>query len=61
MTLYDPPSGWKWGFPRPYLPQEGESLIDTLVRDGYPKADAEFASKHCRFIGMKEDLENVKQ
>lgn len=49
--LYDPPSGWKFGFPRVYEPLEGESLADTLVRDGYPKGDAEFAARYCRFIG----------
>lgn len=37
MTLYDPPSGWKYGFPKPYLPREGESLAETLRRDGYPE------------------------
>lgn len=34
--MYDPPSGWKYGFPKPYKPKEGEHLSDTLRRDGYP-------------------------
>jgi hypothetical protein len=54
MTLYDPPSGWLHGFPKPYKPRPGESLQDTLLRDGYPKEDAEWASKHCRFFGYDE-------
>lgn len=49
--FYDPPSGWMYGFPRAYRPLAGESLAETLVRDGYPAKDAEFAAKHCRFIG----------
>lgn len=49
--LYDPPSGWMYGFPRFYKPLPGETLEQTLIRDGYPKSQAEFASKHCRFIG----------
>lgn len=34
--LYDPPSGWKYGFPKPYKPLPGESTAETLLRDGYP-------------------------
>lgn len=35
--LYDPPSGWMYGFPRPYNPRESETLSETLLRDGYPQ------------------------
>lgn len=60
MLLYDPPSGHRHGFPRPYLPLKGESLIDTLIRDGYPVEDAEFGSKHCRFMGTQEELDALR-
>lgn len=56
MLLYDPPSGWRYGFPRPYLPHDGETLAQTLIRNGYPEAEAEFGSKHCRFIGGIDEL-----
>lgn len=59
MVLYDPPGGWKYGFPRPYQPLKGESLKETLVRDGYPKDKAEDASKYTRFIGSKIELETL--
>jgi len=49
ITMYDPPSGWMFGFPRPYAPLPGESIEETLVRDGYPKKDAGWASSYCRF------------
>ena len=49
-TYYDPPSGWRYGFPREYRPLDDEPLIETLVRDGYPRHLAEdFGAKHCRF------------
>ena len=52
MEGYDPPEGWRYGFPRPYQPKEGETLADTLRRDGYPeKLIAEGMADHCRFIG----------
>lgn len=39
QTIYDPPSGWRYGFPRPYIPLPGESLAETLLRDGYPQKE----------------------
>lgn len=62
MTLmYDPPSGWRYGFPRPYLPQPGEALADTLLRDGYPQREVDNGgAKHCRFIGSKEDIDALE-
>jgi hypothetical protein len=26
ITIYDPPSGWQYGFPLPYKPLEGETV-----------------------------------
>lgn len=52
IVLYDPPSGWKYGFPKQYLPRDGETLEETLLRDGYPKEEIAWgAAKHVRFIG----------
>lgn len=47
---YDPPEGWRHGFPRPYKPLPGESIEDTLRRDGYPEHLLQYA-KHTRFGG----------
>jgi len=35
-TIYDPPSGWMFGFPKRYKPHPGDTIVDTLIRDGYP-------------------------
>jgi hypothetical protein len=60
MTLYDPPSGWRYGFPKPYKPLEGESLKETLLRDGYPQKEIDRGGhKHCRFIGDYSELQDV--
>lgn len=60
--LYDPPSGWRYGFPKPYLPREGESLEETLRRDGYPQHEIDNGgAKHCRFIGRREDLDRLNE
>lgn len=57
MLLYDPPSGWRHGFPKEFKPLEGETLVQTLIRDGYPTKDAVFGSQHCRFIGDRAELD----
>jgi len=61
MTLYDPPSGWKYGFPKEYKPLPGESLEDTLRRDGYPETLMKLGIRHCRFIGDIEDLKSIRE
>lgn len=61
MMLYDPPSGWRYGFPKPYRPIEGETLTDTLIRDGYPEHLAKdgIGVKHCRFLGTQEEIDSL--
>jgi hypothetical protein len=48
-NMYDPPEGWRYGFPRPYRPLPGESLADTLRRDGYPEDIMKLALRATRF------------
>ena len=48
-TIVDPPAGWQYGFPKPYLPNEGESFNDWLVREGYPKEMLHLADLSTRF------------
>lgn len=54
--MYDPPSGWRYGFPRPYLPLPNETLAETLIRDGYPADELKSITvdgkiKWVRFFG----------
>ncbi len=50
ITIYGPPSGWRYGFPKQYLPLENESIEQTLFRDGYPQKEIDWgAYKHVRF------------
>lgn len=64
-VLYDPPGGWRHGFPKPYQPLPGETLSQTLVRDGYPQAAIdEFGpdfEDHCRFIGRSEEIRAARR
>lgn len=60
MLLYDPPRGWMYGFPKPYNPFPGESLEETLLRDGYPQKEIDNnGARYCRFIGSREEIEAI--
>jgi hypothetical protein len=55
MTIYDPPSGWRYGFPRPYKPLPEETIEQTLLRDGYPQKEVDDGgAKHVRFWEQAE-------
>jgi hypothetical protein len=61
VTIYDPPSGWRYGFPRPYLPLPGETLEQTLLRDHYPQREIDLGmAKHVRFWETEVDKEEAK-
>ena len=48
-TMYDPPSGWLYGFPKEYKPLPGETLRETLLRNGYPEKLLSLAEGHTRY------------
>lgn len=52
-TMIDPPSGWKYGFPKP-LPQGKDKPTDInkwLVENGYPQSEIDAMGKYfyCRY------------
>lgn len=64
MIIVDPPTGWKYGFPREFdfkpshhnLPGEeyDKELRDWFVDCGYPRADVNLAIRHSRYWDKKE-------
>lgn len=46
----DPPSGWKYGFPRPYNFETDGPLREFFIKNGYPEKDATWAANNCRFF-----------
>jgi hypothetical protein len=57
VTLCDPPSGWRYGFPKP-LPDSvntKEEIKDWLIKEGYPEKDIPLAMKHSRYWIQNED------
>lgn len=55
MKFYiDPPSGWKYGFPK-VLPDDVKDIRTWLIENGYPEKDVDFALNHCRQWIEEED------
>ena len=53
VLMCDPPSGWKYGFPKP-LPAgraRGEDIVPWLLSEGYPQKEIDNYGKHfyCRY------------
>jgi len=56
--IIDPPSGWKYGFPKPV--PDGVMKSDALLRiwlsgQGYPNEDIDLAMKHSRYWERDEE------
>lgn len=46
--MVDPPSGWRWGFPKEFRPNPGETLKSWMIRCGYPHTEVDFAMNYLR-------------
>lgn len=49
-TMIDPPSGWKYGFPK-VLPPDVKDTTQWLLDNGYPQHEIDKCGKHfyCRY------------
>lgn len=57
--MIDPPSGWKYGFPKPYDEETDGPIEEFLINSGYPKKDLDFAIQNMRGWSMAEGLPNA--
>ena len=50
VKMIDPPSGWKYGFPKP-IPEDVKDELKWLVENGYPQEEIDSCGKHfwCRY------------
>ena len=51
VTIIDPPSGWKYGFPKPLPDPPPANTINWLIENGYPQAEIDICGKYfnCRY------------
>lgn len=62
ILVIDPPSGWKYGFPKP-VPKDhhkAEVLSAWLIEQGYPEKDIEVALKYSRYWEQEDFSEYTK-
>jgi hypothetical protein len=52
----DPPSGWRYGFPKIWTRQV--PIQQWLIDNGYPEQDVEWASEHMRWWPVEEGDED---
>jgi len=46
VMMCDPPSGWKYGFPKPIPKEVGEDILPWLLSEGYPQFEIDACGKH---------------
>lgn len=50
VLIIDPPSGWKYGFPKPYDKKIDQTLEEWLIENSYPRSLIDQnMSKYCRY------------
>ena len=52
--VIDPPSGWRYGFPKRVTQEEMKDLKSFLISNGYPEEDVELAMKYSRYWEFEE-------
>jgi hypothetical protein len=63
ITIIDPPSGWKYGFPKPIPEDRIEDVLVWLAEQGYPQSEidglGENFTNYCRYWEQEEQTNQV--
>ena len=54
-TIIDPPSGWKYGFPKPIPEDRKSDALVWLVEQGYPQSEIDGLGDYFHYRSWKED------
>ena len=55
VTWIDPPSGWKYGFPKTW---DGKSnIMEWLVQNGYPKKEIDSLGNNFFYRAWQEEID----
>ena len=46
VIMIDPPSGWKYGFPKSLPDPKPENILEWLVTNGYPQHEIDACGDH---------------
>ena len=50
----DPPSGWRWGFPKLWDPQTSPNIAEWFLEQGLPKTELSMALRYSRYWSADE-------
>ena len=61
ITIIDPPSGWKYGFPKPIPEDRKNDVLVWLVEQGYPQSEIDGLEDYfpCRYWEQDEQIKQV--
>jgi hypothetical protein len=51
----DPPSGWRYGFPKVWDYEMYPDFAEWLLDNGYPQKDLELALNYSRFWSVNDE------
>jgi hypothetical protein len=57
VTMIDPPSGWKYGFPKPIPDPRPEDMTEWFFENGYPRDKVKLL-EYCRMWIQEIDDED---
>ena len=62
-TIIDPPSGWKYGFPKPIPEDRKDDVLVWLVEQGYPQSEIDGLGDYfsCRYWKQETAVEFLKK
>lgn len=62
MKLIDPPSGWKYGFPKP-IPTDVVDVKQWLVDNGYPKTEIDKYGDwfYCKYHFIPDGMQQINK
>lgn len=53
--LVDPPSGWRYGFPKVWNKKTHPDMTAWLIENGYPEKSTRGGDLICRFMSVSEE------
>lgn len=56
VIMFDPPSGWKYGFPKP-IPDNCEDVLAWIVAEGYPQKEIDRMGDYFFCNQWEEEIE----
>jgi hypothetical protein len=54
VKMIDPPSGWKYGFPKALPDHEPINIIEWLIENGYPQEEIDRLGEYFFFRQWEE-------